>query len=96
MNPSSHSSSLTTFTHVHSRSLLYLDQWVKTEHNGVALTGRVLAVTPDPGKAALYEVELPPQAGLYALTRVLRHAAELRSIEGEQLPGLSRPQPWQN
>jgi hypothetical protein len=66
---------------VDSHSLLHLDQWVRTEHNGKPVVGRILAVLNRPG-GALYEVELPLQTNRGAMTRVVRFPGEVVAVEG--------------
>ncbi len=79
------------FSAIDSRSLICLNQWVRTEHNGKALTGRVLTVAAgeENGESGvLYEVELPAQSGLPAITRVVRSAGQLSVVTGDKLADL--------
>ena len=57
---------------IEKHSLLALDKWVRTEHNGMVATGRVLAVLREPDGELLYEVELPLQTCRGGMTRVIR------------------------
>ena len=71
---------------VESHSLLCLDQWVKTKHNGVAVIGRILAVLNCPESGKLYEVELPLLPTHHGrMTHIVRFARELCAIGCQKL-----------
>ena len=76
-----------------TRSLLCLDQWVRTQHNGIAVIGRILAVLHCPESGVLYDVQLPLlQAHYGGMTHVVRFASELHAIGCSKLADIKGDQ----
>ena len=78
---------------VASRSMLYMDQWVSTDHNGTRAVGRIRAVLDNPHSGRLYEVELPLQTSRGGMTRVVRFPHEVSALDSGTAETPPRPRP---